>query len=101
MLCVVGFGRVFSMASGVERVSSRYVRMMRRLLVLSALVVFRCFAVVTRWVICSWAFLWCSAAFFDIGVFSVTFLDLQNDLCLYLFQLQTGLRDPWCSPAML
>ena len=47
MLFVVGFGRVFSMTSGVERVSSRYVRMMRRLLVLSALVVFRCFAMVT------------------------------------------------------
>ena len=77
MLFVVGFGRVFSMTSGVERVSSRYVRMMRRLLVLSARVVFRCFAVVTSSVGHMFlGFLWCSAAFFDIGVFSVTFLDL-------------------------
>jgi hypothetical protein len=47
MLFVVGFCRVFSMTSGVERVRSCYVSMMGRLLVLSALVVFRCFAVVT------------------------------------------------------
>ncbi len=47
MLFVVGFRRVFSMTSGVERVRSRYVRMMGRLLVLSALVVLRCFTMVT------------------------------------------------------
>ena len=47
MLFVVGFSRVFSMTSSMERVRSRYVRMMSRLLVLSTLVVFRCFAVVT------------------------------------------------------
>jgi hypothetical protein len=35
------------MTSGMERVRSRYVRMMSRFLVLSALVVFRCFTMVT------------------------------------------------------
>jgi hypothetical protein len=47
VLFVVGFRRVFSMTSSMERMRSRYVRMMSRLLVLSTLVVFRCFAVVT------------------------------------------------------
>jgi hypothetical protein len=48
VLFVVGLHSLFSVTSRMNYVCPRYMGMMRRLLVLSALVVFCCFTMVTR-----------------------------------------------------